>query len=123
MLDIHFFRDHFDEIKAKLAAKHFTCDLDAVRALDSRRLEALKAFEAARAKQQAESKAAQSADKTSQLFQENIQHLRMLAEETKRLEVVSKKAEREFQAAWLTVPNIPDASVPLGKTSQENKEV
>ena len=123
MLDIHFFFFFFDEIKAKLAAKHFTCDLDAVRALDSRRLEALKAFEAARAKQQAESKAAQSADKTSQLFQENIQHLRMLAEETKRLEVVSKEAEREFQAAWLTVPNIPDASVPLGKTSQENKEV
>jgi seryl-tRNA synthetase len=24
---------------------------------------------------------------------------------------------------WLTVPNIPDASVPIGKTSQENKEL
>ena len=89
MLDIHFFREHFDEIKAKLATKHFAGDWDAVRTLDAKRLEALKAFETVRARQQAESKTLASLDK----------------------------------ALWLTVPNIPDTSVPIGKTSQENREV
>ena len=123
MLDIHFFREHFDEVKAKLATKHFACDCDAVRTSDAKRLEALKAFEAARARQQAESKVLASLDKTSEAFKEAVQNLKVLSDETKRLETAFKEAEAEFQALWLTVPNLPDASVPIGKTSQENKEL
>ena len=123
MLDIHFFREHFEEVKAKLATKHFACDRDAVRTSDAKRLEALKAFEAARARQQTESKALASLDKTSEAFKEAVRNLKILSEETKHLEASSKAAETEFQALWLTVPNIPDTSVPIGKTSQENREV
>lgn len=123
MLDIHFFREHFDEVKAKLATKHFACDWNAVRASDAKRLEALKAFEVARARQQAESKVLASLDKASEAFKEAVQNLKVLSDETKRLETAFKAAEAEFQALWLTVPNLPDASVPIGKTSQENKEL
>ena len=123
MLDIHFFREHFDEVKTKLATKHFSGDWDAVRASDAKRLEALKAFETARARQQAESKALASLDKTSEAFKEAVRNLKVLSEETKRLEASFKATEAEFQALWLTVPNLPDASVPIGKTSQENKEL
>ena len=123
MLDIHFFREHFDEVKAKLATKHFACDCDAVRTSDTKRLEALKAFEAARARQQAESKALSTLDKTSDAFKEAVRSLKVLSDETKRLETAFKEAEAEFQTLWLTVPNIPDASVPIGKTSRENKEL
>lgn len=123
MLDIHFFREHFEEVKAKLATKHFVCDCDAVRALNAKRLEALKAFEAARARQQTESKALASLDKTSEAFKETVRNLKVLSDETKRLETAFKEAEAEFQALWLTVPNLPDASVPIGKTSRENKEL
>ena len=123
MLDIHFFREHFDEVKTKLATKHFVCDCDAVRASDAKRLETLKAFEAARARQQIESKALASLDKTSDAFKEAVRSLKVLSDETKRLEAAFKAAEAEFQVLWLTVPNLPDASVPIGKTSQENKEL
>ena len=123
MLDIHFFREHFNEVKAKLSTKHFAVDWDAVRASDVKRLEALKAFEAARARQQAESKALASLDKTSEAFKGAVRNLKVLSDKTKQLEAASKTAEAEFQALWLTVPNIPDASVPIGKTSQENKEL
>ena len=123
MLDIHFFREHFDEVKTKLATKHFVCDCDAVRASDAKRLETLKAFEAARARQQVESKVLASLDKTSDAFKEAVRSLKVLSDETKRLEAAFKAAEAEFQVLWLTVPNLPDASVPIGKTSQENKEL
>ena len=123
MLDIRFFREHFDEVKAKLATKHFACDCDAVRTSDAKRLEALKAFEAARARQQTESKALSTLDKTSDAFKEAVRSLKVLSDETKRLEASFKAAEAEFQALWLTVPNIPDASVPIGKTSQDNREL
>jgi seryl-tRNA synthetase len=123
MLDIRFFREHFDEVKAKLATKHFVCDCDAVRTSDTKRLEALKAFEATRARQQAESKALASLDKTSETFKEAVRNLKVLSDETKRLETAFKEADAEFQALWLTIPNLPDTSVPIGKTSQENKEL
>ena len=123
MLDIRFFREHFDEVKAKLATKHFACDCDAVLASDAKRLEALKAFEAARARQQTESKALASLDKTSEAFKEAVRNLKVLSDETKRLETAFKAAEAEFQALRLTVPNIPDASVPIGETSQDNREL
>ena len=92
MLDIHFFREHFEEVKAKLATKHFACDCDAVRTSDAKRLEALKAFEAARARQQAESKVLASLDKTSEAFKEAVQNLKVLSDETKRLETAFKEA-------------------------------
>ena len=123
MLDIHFFREHFEEIKAKLSTKHFAVDWDAVRVSDTKRLETLKAFEAARARQQAESKVLASLDKTSEAFKEAVRNLKVLSGETKRLEASFKAAEAEFQVLWLTVPNIPDASVPVGKTSRGNKEL
>ena len=123
MLDIHFFREHFEEVKAKLATKHFACDRDAVRTSDAKRLEALKAFEAARARQQTESKALASLDKTSEAFKKTVRNLKVLSEKTKRLEAALKAEEEKFQALWLTVPNLPDASVPIGKTSRENKEL
>ena len=123
MLDIHFFREHFEKVKAKLATKHFACDCDAVRTSDAKRLEALKVFEAARARQQTESKALASLDKTSEAFKETVRNLKVLSEETKRLEAAFKAEEEKFQALRLTVPNIPDASVPIGKTSRENKEL
>lgn len=122
MLDIHYFREHFEEVKQRLATKHFACDCEVVRQLDQQRLNSRKTFEAARAQQQAESKKMGTLDKASAEFQTFLQKLKTLSEETKTLEMTHKADENAFQEAWLTVPNLPDPSVSTGKTSQENQE-
>lgn len=123
MLDIHRFREAFDEIQRGIATKHFTCDLNKVRELDNKRIACLKAFELARSKQQAANKEMASLDKKSDEFKKAIGELKLLSEEIKKLEAVYKEAEQAFSKEWMAVPNIPDASVPVGKTSEDNKEL
>jgi len=123
MLDIHRFRESFDEVQRSISTKHFTCDLNNVRELDRQRITCLKSFEAARAQQQSANKKIAALDKKSEEFRSSIQQLRALSEQTKHLEEVYKNAEQVFMQAWLSVPNTPDASVPIGKNSEDNHEL
>ena len=123
MLDIHRFRESFDEVQRGISTKHFTCDLNKVRELDQQRIACLKAFEAARAQQQSANKKIAALDKKSEEFRSSIQHLKSLSEETKHLEEAYKNAEQVFMQAWLSIPNIPDASVPVGKNPEDNHEL
>ena len=123
MLDIHRFREAFEEVQLGVSTKHFVCDLERVRVLDQQRIASLKAFESARAKQLAANKEVALLDKTSETFRQAVQQLKVLSKEAKRLEEVYKADEQAFMAEWLAVPNVPDHSVPVGKTSQDNKEL
>ena len=120
MLDIHFFRNSFDLIKAGIAKKRFDCDLELVKILDEKRLVALRSFETARALQQEESKNVASIDKKSDLFKSKLAELKELSDKVKTLEAEYKSAEKEFLSAWLSIPNIPDKSVPLGNNANDN---
>ncbi len=123
MLDIHRFREAFDEIQRSISTKHFVCDLNKIRELDGKRIACLKAFELARAKQQAANKEVSRLDKKSDTFKNAISELKLLSEETKKLEEDYKEAEQIFMKEWMAVPNTPDASVPIGKNSEDNKEL
>ncbi len=123
MLDIHYFRVAFDEIQRGISKKHFVCDLEKVRHLDQERIACLKAFEAARAQQQAANKSMAQLDKKSEDFRKAIQELKALSEQVKQLEEAHKNAEQAFQKEWLAIPNIPDPSVPVGQTPQDNVEL
>ena len=91
--------------------------------MDRQRIECLKAFETSRAKQQAANKEMSSMDKKSEAFTTAIQQLKTLSAETKQLEEAYKAAEQAFMQEWLNIPNLPDASVPVGKGSQDNVEL
>ena len=123
MLDIHLFRSAFEEVCSGIAKKHFNCDLEKAKQLDSVRLECLKAFEAARAEQQAASKKMATLDKKSEQFQSAIKELKVLSNKTKELEEAYNKANQAFMEVWLSIPNIPDPSVPVGKTPADNQEL
>lgn len=123
MLDIHLFRSAFEEVCSGIAKKHFNCDLEKAKQLDSVRLECLKAFEAARAEQQAASKKMAALDKKSEQFQSAIKELKVLSNKTKELEEAYNKANQAFMEVWLSIPNLPDPSVPVGKTPADNQEL
>ncbi len=121
MLDIHFFRTSFTAVKEGIDKKRFTCDLSHIQNLDTKRLDALKAFESARAEQQKANKEISSLDKKSESFQKRLADLKTLSTRVKELENAYKECENEWRLQWLTVPNIPHPSVPVGKTAEDNQ--
>ena len=123
MLDIHWFREAFEEIQRGIATKHFTCDLEKVRLLDREYVTQLKAYEQARSQLQSANKYVASLDKKSPEFAAAIQSLKSLSNQSKNLEKKCQQAEEAFYKEWLSVPNVPHASVPVGRGAQDNKEL
>ncbi|TSA44175.1 serine--tRNA ligase [bacterium] len=121
MLDIHFIRENADIIKAGAAKKRIDVDIDKLIAVDDERKRIRQELDAKKAEQNRQSneiQRAQGNDRTKLI--EQMQHLKagMTEGEDRLKEVMS-----EWQKLMLTVPNIPDMSVPDGESDADNVEV
>lgn len=118
MLDIKFIRENSDLIKLASEKKHISFDVDALIALDQKRLELLKSTEELRAKQNSVGNFADSADKGK-----IIEEMKRVKEELKGKEEELGEIMKKWQVLMLAVPNIPDMSVPEGGSDADNQEV
>lgn len=121
MLDIKFIKEHTDIIKEAVRKKNSKFDVSKLIEVDDKRLTVLKEVEDMRAKQNAES------DKISQLTGEerekSIDAMKALKEELAVKQTELKKLEEDWQELMFQVPNIPDPSVPEGKSDADNQEI
>jgi seryl-tRNA synthetase len=120
MIDIKLLREEPDFVKAAIAHKKFTCDIDAVLAFDATRRARITQAETARAEQKAANQEMAALAKGSPEFLEKVQAMKQIAARAKELEVDAKLADEAFQSAFLGIPNLPDPSVPVGKGEDEN---
>lgn len=120
MIDIKLLREQPDLVKAAIANKKFTCDIDAVLQLDAARRARITESEGARAEQKAANQEMAALQKGSPEFLEKVQEMKAIAGKAKELEAAAKEADDAFQAAFLEIPNLPDPSVPVGKGEEEN---
>lgn len=120
MLDLRYFREHLDEIRAGIARKKFSCDLDAVVALDEQRRRIIRETEEKRAAQKAANQEMAALDKGSEAFKAKVAEMRTLSQEVKTLQGRQAEVEEQWEAAWMGVPNLPDASVPDGESEDDN---
>lgn len=120
MLDLKYFRENLETIRAGIARKKFDCDLDAVVALDERRRKIIRDSEEKRAAQKAANSDMAKLDKKSEAFREKVTEMRSLSQEVKTLQSQQAEAESEWEAAFLAIPNVPDPSVPDGETENDN---
>lgn len=123
MLDIKFFRENIDEIRRRLATKKFDVDFDAILACDAKRRALVAEFEASRAAQNATNKEMALMKKGTPEFLAKVAEMKTVSAKTKELEKQVAEIEVEWRKLYLTVPNIPDPSVPVGKTEQDNEVV
>lgn len=114
MLDINFIRENLDTCKRAAVNKNRVVEWDKLLALDETRRKLVKSTDDLRAKRNEI-----SAKQTDEARVEGKQ----LKESLKGLEEELRSVEEELQAILLTVPNIPDKSVPVGKNSADNVEV
>jgi seryl-tRNA synthetase len=121
MLDIHFIRENADIIKAGAAKKHIDVDIDRLIAVDDERKQIRQELDAKRSEQNRRSNEIQIAkDLEREKLIEQMQHLKAgMAEAEEKL----KNVMVEWQKLMLTVPNIPDMSVPDGDSDADNLEV
>lgn len=121
MLDIHFIRENADIIKAGAVKKHIDVDIDALIKIDDERKLLRQELDAKKAEQNRRSNEIQILkDLEREKVIEQMQHLKAgMAESEERL----KKVMEEWQKLMLTVPNIPDMSVPDGAGDADNLEV
>ncbi len=121
MLDIHFIRENADIIKAGAAKKRIDADIDRLLAVDDERKTLRQEFDAKRSEQNRRSSEIQRA--TGSEREKLLEAMRQLKNGMNETEEKLKTVMIEWQKLMLTVPNIPDMSVPDGVSDADNKEV
>ncbi len=120
MLDPKLLRESPGLVRAAIAKKHLEVDLDAVLALDTAWRAQLQEVEALRATQKAANAAMAALPKGSPEFIAKVAELKAVSAQTKERDARLKETEEKFRLAMLSVPNLPHASVPEGRTPEEN---
>ena len=122
MLDIKFIRENKEVVQAGAKKKLVDIDIEKLIALDDERLKELKEVEDLRAEVNRVSNDIVR-DQDPALKIELIEEMRAVKEDIKAKEEKLKKTIEEWQKMMLQVPNVPDISVPEGKTDAENQEI
>src|SRR6266571_2141070 len=121
MLDIHFIRENADIIKAGAVKKHIEVDIDRLIAVDDERKLIRQELDAKRSEQNRRSNEIQIAKgEDREKLIEAMKHLKDgMVEGEERL----KDVMVEWQRLMLSIPDIPDMSVPDGESDADNLEV
>lgn len=122
MLDIKFIRENPELVKEAARKKMIDFDVDHLLQIDQKRRELLQAVEELRKVKNQASKEIQKAADNEQR-QTIIAQMQELDRNSDDSEAQLKKVEEEFNELMLLVPNVPDESVPEGKSDNDNIEV
>jgi seryl-tRNA synthetase len=122
MLDIKNLRDNLETVEARLKTRGETVDLNGFRTLDTKRREFLQQSEELKALRNRTSEEISRIKDKSQA-QGLITEMREVGQRIKGLDDELKGIEEALEFFLLTVPNIPQASVPVGASEADNVEV
>ncbi len=114
MLDIKYIRENLELCKEAAKNKNREVEWDRLLALDEKRRDFIGKVETLRAERNTIG---------AQEARTNNERGKEIKRELKQLEDELKSVEEQFGLLMLTVPNVPDASVPVGKDASGNVEV
>ncbi len=120
MLDPKLIRETPDAVRAAIAKKHLEVDLDGVLAIDAAWRTQLQEVESLRGKQKAANTAMAAMPKGSPEFVAKITEMKAVSAQVKEKEAQLNETEARFKQAMLSIPNLPHASVPEGRTPEQN---
>jgi seryl-tRNA synthetase len=120
MLDPKLVRESPELVRQAIAKKHLSVDLDAVLGADAAWRALLQEVEHLRSVQKAANAAMASLAKGSPEFAAKLAEMKAVSAQLKERDGGLKAAEERCREAMLALPNLPHASVPEGRTPQEN---
>ena len=125
MLDIKLVRSQPEVVKEAMRARNKDMDavIDQVIALDLKRREITASVEALKAEQNQASKQIPQIKKAGGDISEIMAKMKEISEKVKEDDRLLAEIEDEQRQILLSIPNIPNASVPVGKDDSENVEM
>ncbi len=123
MLEAKYIREHIDEVRDRLALRGGTYNLDRFLSIDGERRKALQEWERLRALQKKVSDDVSKKKRGGEDASGLISEMKQVAQEMKDLDRIVEEKENALQEFLLVIPNLPHASVPVGKDSSDNAEV
>jgi seryl-tRNA synthetase len=123
MLDIKLLRKDPEAVKKAMAKRKENINIDGVLALDNRRRELLFEVEQLKNKQNTVSKQMPALKKEGKDVAGLFDEMKLLSNRIKELDITVKEVDIEIEKLMLTIPNIPNESVPVGDTDEDNIEV
>jgi seryl-tRNA synthetase len=121
MLDPKYVAQNFEEVHRRLSTRGGNLDLGGFRALMAERSSVFVSLETLQAKRNAANEEMKRAAKEDPAALERLRgDLRALSQEIKELEKQRDAVEERVQAVLLTLPNLPDPSVPVGASAEDN---
>lgn len=123
MLDLNFVVENADKVKAAMKTRSGEYDVDAAVKLDARRREILREVEALKAERNRESAQIAELKKKKEDATDLIARMKAVGDKIKELDASLAPVEADLRMAMLSIPNIPDPTVPIGKDDTENVEI
>ncbi|HMK60760.1 MAG TPA: serine--tRNA ligase [Dissulfurispiraceae bacterium] len=123
MLDARFVRENIDIVKAALGKRNADIDLTEFLSLEEERLKLLKESEELRNKRNVVSEAIGKLKRERKDADHLVKEMKGVADRIKDIDDILKGIEDKTNLFLLTIPNIPDESVPVGKDENDNVEV
>src|SRR5712671_583341 len=123
MHDLNYFRDHLELFAEMAERRGATLDLVAFRALDKERRELITSTEQLKAQRNQASEEIARLKQGKQNADNLIAEMKQVSERIKTADERIAQLDATQRELLLTIPNIPHASVPLGRSAAENMEV
>jgi seryl-tRNA synthetase len=125
MLDLNFVRDHLPLVEEKLNQRGMNSaeTLKDFSQIDAQRRQAITAAETMKAQRNQASERISKLKKAGQDVSGLIAETKELREQIQELEKVAEEYDTRLRQILVGIPNLPDASVPVGKGAEDNVEV
>jgi len=123
MLDLGFVRQNFEQVEQVLAQRGMIGALDNFRDVDTRRRKLLTEVEALKNRRNLASREIGRLQKEGQDADDRKLEMRQVGDEIKRFDEAVAVLDDELRQILTSIPNIPHASVPVGRSSEDNQEV
>lgn len=123
MHDLNYFRRELDTIRDRLLSRGFTLDTEEFKRLDAQRRQCVTETEQLKAERNQATAEIGKLRKAGEDTTERQQHVRAIGERIGQLDEQVAKLDTEFRDFLARVPNIPNESVPVGRSEQDNQEV
>lgn len=124
MLDLKYVRNHFDEVKRRLADRGEDLkELDRFGELDERRRSLIQETETLKQKRNDVSKQIAELKREKKDADDMIAEMREVSDAVKKIDAELREVEEELENIMLRIPNLPHESVPIGKDEDDNVEI
>ncbi|BBF84812.1 seryl-tRNA synthetase [Aquitalea magnusonii] len=123
MLDIQLLRNDLDAVAARLASRGYTLDTAAFTAMEADRKALQTRMQELQSRRNATSKQIGEAKRKGEDVSAIMAEVANLGDELKAAEAAFEAVQAKLDALLMSIPNLPNESVPVGKDEHDNVEV